>query len=205
MGHSSTYGLRSGKLKRSILLSLFAALALAVGFSSVAIAAGDGTAQASKKGKGCKKKGKGKAGKSTATAQAKKKGKGCKKKAPPKATPEPEELGEGRYADAANGVELNLFSSGKSFFASVKISIPGSCATFTYESAKPSPANMSPSGGVEVRESGTISVAGEPFDVTLKLTVANTLEYTLAAEVKAKDPALSCGYSGAITGNLSKG
>jgi hypothetical protein len=48
-------------VKRSILLALFATLALAVGVSPVAVAAGDGSAHAAKKGKGCKgKKGKAK-------------------------------------------------------------------------------------------------------------------------------------------------
>jgi hypothetical protein len=192
-------------LKRSILLSLFAALALAVGFSTVASLGGDSTALAAKKGKSCKKgKGKGKAGKSsTATAQAKKKGKkgkGCKK---PKAPTKTEELTEGRYSDAGNGVELNLLGVSKGFFASVKFQIPASCATLAYESGQPSPADLSASG-VEVKEKGTIAVAGEPFDVAYTLSVTNALSYKLTVEANAKDPSVSCGFSGTITGNLTK-
>jgi hypothetical protein len=196
-------------VKRTILLSLFAALALTIGFSSVAIAAGDGTAQAAKKkGKSCKKKkGKGKAGKSsTATAQAKKKGKkGCKKpKAPPKTPPQDEGLTEGRYADATNGVELSLIESGKGFYASVKFLVPSSCATFSYEDSQPSPAK-STGGNISVRGKGNLAVAGEPFDVSYSMSVTSTLEYKLTAEVTPKDSSLPCGYSGTIAGNLSRG
>jgi hypothetical protein len=188
-------------VKRSIVLALFAALALAVGVGSVATAAGDGAAQASKKGKKCKK-GTGKAGKSTATAQAKKKGKGCKKKTP-KAPPQPEELTEGVYSDAVNGVELKLEGYGKGFFASVKFSIPASCATLAFDSGSPTPANPT-NGGVELRGKGTISVAGEPFDVSYAMTVTSDASYQIVVDAKAKNPSIPCDFKGAITGRLSK-
>lgn len=191
-------------MKRSILLSLFVALALAVGVSSVAVAAGGGTAQAAKKGNGCKK-GKGKAGKSSiATSQAKKKGKSCKKKKAPSKTPPTEELTEGRYADALNGVELNLMGSGKGFFATVQFQVPASCANLVYQSGQPSPAK-STAGGVEVRDRGTISIAGEPFDVTYSMSVTNSLSYKIAVEAKPKDPSIPCAFSGTITGRMTKG
>lgn len=79
-------------MRRSILLAVVAALALALGLNSVALAGQDGAAvsakKANKKGKkkrGCKGKGKAKGknkGKARASARAKKKGKnrGCKGK-----------------------------------------------------------------------------------------------------------------------------
>ncbi|HEU4906557.1 MAG TPA: hypothetical protein VFT19_10660 [Solirubrobacterales bacterium] len=105
-------------MRRSILLAIVAALALAVGLSSVALA-GQGSAttsakKAGKKGKkrGCKAKGKGKAkgrNKGKARASAKKKGKGksrgCKAKGGSLLAP-------GTY-EGQDGIGLKVTAGGK--------------------------------------------------------------------------------------------
>lgn len=111
-------------MRRSILLALVAVLALAVGFSSLAVAGQDGATTSAKKGnkkgkkkgKGCKSKGKGKArGKNKGRARAsagkkgKKKGKGCKGGA--KAAPG-WPLRGGEY-EGQDGIGLKVTSGGK--------------------------------------------------------------------------------------------
>lgn len=182
-------------MKRSILLALFAALALAVGVSSVAVAAGDGTAHAAKKGKGCKGK-KGKAGKSAAT-QSKKKGKGCKAKGGKGAG-----LTDGRYADTKNEVELTLSGNGKT--AALNFKVPDFCVLFIYES-KPVPVKTTGSG-IQASETGTMVLAGIPVNTSWTLNVTKSLNYTLTAAFTGQDSPLgSCGFNGTIKGTLAKG
>jgi len=177
-------------VRRSILLALVAALALAVGINATASAiAGDSGAQATAKKKAGKKKAakcpakpkaKKKAGKSLADSAAKKKGKKkaakCKPKkkakAKPKATPPGAfTLTDGTYGDATAFNELRVSGGGTTAVLRSELS----CFLYTSQSV---PLTIN---GNTAKASGEhdLSVAGEPAHVKWSLTVQSTLDYTL--------------------------
>jgi len=190
-------------LKRSILLALVAALAVAVGFSPAATAGVDSGAHASaKKGKGCKgKKGKGKAGKS-AVASAKKKGKGCKPQGktgswPPSA---------GTY-DGQDGVGLSIKAGGKQ-----------AALTFSPELSEPNPKTCIPIGLEFPEEPATTTATlfkagGKPIDlfggngqakwsIQVKPNLNYTLELSSSFSFADQDP---CDKPGVVfKGTLTK-
>ena len=184
-------------MKRSILLTLVAMLALTIGLNGSASAGGSADAQAAaKKGKskGCKRKGKGK-GKAYAGSSAKKKakGKGCKKgKAKPKGTPTPAggddtvtppgaswPPADGTYSDLANGVTLVLTNGGTS--ATQTFSGQGTCIPALI-STIPAPTSVAASS---LTTTGEVSSSGA-FNIFLKSKMVVTPGLGYEATVDSK-------------------
>ncbi len=189
-------------MRRSLILALFATLALAIGFSASAAAVEDGADASAKKGKKCKKgKGKAKARTSSAAISLKKKGKGCKKgkgKSPaggpgsttknPPATPTTPTLpppaatwppADGKYNDTGtNGLLLTIKAGGTQ--ASAVLGGDDTCiGTLSFPSPD-APAQSTPT---------TFSASSEPFSYfgkagTAKWSIAVTtdLQYTLTID-----------------------
>lgn len=184
-------------MRRSILLVLVAALALAVGMNAPASAiSGDAHAAAKKKPGKCKaKKKKGKAGQLLAdgAAAGKKKPK-CNAK--PKAKPKPKSpaaLADGFYEDTKNSVRVTVTGGGKN----VELGFPTSC--FLYSSEDPVP--LQPSGdAMKASEDRDILIAGIPGHMTWDLTLKPTLAYTLTLAFHVE----VCTASKAVSGTLVK-
>jgi hypothetical protein len=161
-------------VRRSILLALVAALALAL-VANVTTAVADGAQTAAKKkaAKKCAKpkKGKNKAGKSLADSAAKKKGKkkaACKPKAKKKGKAQ-SKLADGKYSH--DGTTLTVSNGG----TTAQLGTPLSC--FVYNSENVPLTNSST--GATASEDRNTTVVGEPAHIKWSLTVKPTLDYKL--------------------------
>jgi len=167
-------------VRRSILLALVAALALAVGVNATASAtAGDSGAQATAKKKAAKcpakpKKGKKKAGKSLADSAAKKKAAKCKAKPKKKKAKAKPKAGAFKLTDGTyNGEDVHVTVTDGGTQA--RVGFPVSCFLFSGEKAP-----LKTSGNtVTASETYTKPIAGVESKITWSLTVQSTLDYKL--------------------------
>lgn len=214
-------------MKRNVLLALFAALALAVSFGSVASAGTGENAQASAKkgkGKGCKgKKGKGKAkGQTSAAASAKGKAKGkCKGKgkgpkpkpveptpapAPPTPAPPPPPSNwppaDGTYSDSGKGIGLAL--TGGASTAKLTLAGNGTCIPLAFNDAAV-PTSVTPEG-LSANGSFSATIIDETISYSWKLSLGTNLGYTLTVDSKREKSVLGdCDKPGVvIQGTLAK-
>jgi len=182
-------------VKRSILLALVAALALAVGFSPSAGASagvGDDAQISAKKGAKCAKGRKGKA-KGSASASAKgKKGKGCKW--PPS---------DGTYSDSRNGISLILSEDASRAEMSLPSALSGTCLPLPMQSGE-----VSTTVRVSSLSAGGTVTAGSSvvkWSATWKIKVNSDLSYEATVDSKTEgleeDP---CSKHNTFKGKLAK-
>jgi hypothetical protein len=156
------------RVRKSILFVLVAALALVVGFSSLAVAGLHGATvsakKANKKGKRCKSKGK------------KGKRKGCKGgKSKGKWPP-----ASGRYLDTRNGVTLLIAGRGKR----ASVELPNGNGT-----CLPLPFGTSPEPAKVTKSSLTVSYSGGPGIIkSWRLTLKSDYSYKLVVDSSIESP-----------------
>lgn len=198
-------------MRRSILLALVAALALALGLNSVALAGQDGAAvsakKANKKGKkkrGCKAKGKAKGknkGKARASARAKKKGKkrGCKGKSKGGSL-----LTPGTY-EGEDGIGLKVTAGGK--MASLIYSPSGGRVQTCIPLALELPEEAATSTPTSFKAGGKPNSAyGGYGEITWTIEVSAGLRYTVRLDSSHALPEQApCNAPGAVfRGTLKK-
>jgi hypothetical protein len=177
-------------MKKSILLALVAALALAVGFSPTASAVVDRGAQASaEKGAKCAK---GK-GKGSASASTKGKGKGCKW--PPS---------DGTYGDTQNGISLMLSEDASRAEMTLPSVLRGTCLPLPMQSGDvPTAVRKSSLSASGTAKAGSALVT---WSATWSITVKADLSYVATVDSKTEgvdeDP---CSKKNTFKGKLVKG
>ncbi len=198
-------------MRRTILLAFVAALALAIGLSSVAAAGQDGAAVSAKKGKNkgkrCKSKGKGKAkGKNKSKAHrsataSKKKGKkrGCKGRGKGGSL-----LAPGTY-EGQDGIGLKVTAGGK-MATLTYTSTPGSRVRTCIPVALELPEEPATSTATSFRAGGKPnSVFGGSGEITWTIEVTSGLRYTVRLDSSFAFPEqLPCNEPGAVFRGMLK-